>query len=216
MTLPVMLQAATTVRRATWELLAVLGSAALHFVTTLCCDLQAVDQIVLGSGWLGYVLWRARTPGVLAGWGLQRAGLRACSRAASLAFVTGAIACAAIGVARHTFVLDWHLLPLLLVYPLWGLVQQLLVLGIVVGNLERFGMGRFPLALTAGLGFAVVHAPDWPLCGATLVLGVACCTLFLRHRCLWPLGVLHGWLGAVFYRWVLARDPWAEFLSAFA
>ena len=67
----------------------------------------------------------------------------------------------------------------------------------------------------AGLGFAAVHVPDWPLCGATLVLGVVCCILFLRHRCLWPLGVLHGWLGAVFYRWVLARDPWAEFLSAF-
>ena len=201
-------------RRARWELLAVLASAALHFVTTVWNRLVAVDQIVLGSGWLGYVLWRARTPGVLAGWGLRRAGLRACSKAAALACVVGACACAALGVVSGTFVLDANLLPLLLAYPLWGLIQQLLVLGIVVGNLERFGVRRPVLVLVAALGFAAVHVPDWRLCGGTLVLGVVCCALFLRHRCLWPLGVLHGWLGAVFYRWVLARDPWAEMLKA--
>src|SRR5688572_30578115 len=205
-------QAATTVRRATWELCAVLGSVVLHFVTQWY-DVLAVDQIVLGGGWLGYVFWRARTTGVLAGWGLQRAGLHACSRAAMLACGAGAIACAVIGVVRHTFVLDWHLLPLLLVYPLWGLVQQLLVLGIVVGNLEAFGVRRPWLVALASLGFAAVHVPDWPLCGATLVLGAVCCTLFLRHRNLWPLGVLHGWLGACFYRWVLARDPWLDVLA---
>ncbi|HEX5051953.1 MAG TPA: CPBP family glutamic-type intramembrane protease, partial [Planctomycetota bacterium] len=148
-------------------------------------------------------------------WGMQRRGLRACTKAASAFGVVGVAACAVLGLVRGTFVIDVHLLPLLGVYPLWGWAQQLLVLGIAVGNLERFGLGRAWLVAVAALGFAAVHAPDWPLCGATLLLGLACSHLFLRHRCLWPLGVLHGWLGAVFYRWVLARDPWAELLSAF-
>jgi membrane protease YdiL (CAAX protease family) len=73
---------------------------------------------------------------------------------------------------------------------------------------------RAVLVALAALGFAAVHVPDRPLCGATFVLGLVCCTLFLRCRNLWPLGALHGWLGACFYLWVLARDPWAEVLQA--
>jgi len=34
--------------------------------------------------------------------------------------------------------------------------------------------------------------------------------LYFRYRNLWPLGVLHGWLGAFFYLWVLGRDMWVE------
>lgn len=195
------------------EVLAVFASAGLHFVTTLWQHWRAVDQVVLGVGWIVYVVWRARVPGVLARWGLQRAGLAPCARDASVVLVCGAAAIAAIGVARGTFVVDAHLWPLLLVYPLWGWVQQLLVLGIFVGNLEAFGVPRGVLVVLAGLGFAAVHLPDWPLCGATLLLGLVCSALFLRHRNLWPLGVLHGWLGACFYREVLARDPWADVLA---
>ena len=200
--------------RLTWELLAVLASAVLHAVTTLVAQWRSIEQIVLGTGWLGYVLWRAGTPGVLAAWGMQRRGFAACARAAAVALAVGLAATAAIGCARGTFVLDGNLLPLLLVYPIWGWVQQLLVLGVAVGNLERLGVGRGWLVAIAGCGFAAVHLPDWPLCGATLLLGLVCCALFLRFRNLWPLGVLHGWLGACFYRWVLARDPWAELLAA--
>ncbi|HEX5052949.1 MAG TPA: hypothetical protein VFZ65_14330, partial [Planctomycetota bacterium] len=100
-------------RRAALELLAVLASAALHFVTTLWQHLQSLDQIVLGAGWLGYVLWRARTPGVLVAWGMQRRGLRACTKAASAFGVVGVAACAVLGLVRGTFVIDVHLLPLL-------------------------------------------------------------------------------------------------------
>ncbi len=197
-----------------WELLAVLASAALHLLTTLLAGWQAVDQIVLGGGWLAYAVVRARTPGVLAGWGLRAAGGAACRRDAVVVLLVGLAATAGIGVWRGTFVLDGNLLPLLLLYPLWGIVQQLLVLGIVVGNLERLGVARPVLVAVAAVGFAAVHVPDWSLCAATLVLGATCSLLFLRHRNLWPLGVLHGWLGACFYRWVLARDPWAELLAA--
>jgi uncharacterized protein len=196
------------------ELLAVLASAALHFVATTWLHLYGVDVVVLGTGWLAYVVHRARTPGVLARWGLTRANLGPCARAAAVALATGAAAIAAIGLARGTFVLDLALVPLLLAYPLWGWIQQLLVLGIVVRGLEDLGCARAALVPIGAVGFAAVHVPDWPLCAATLTLGVVCCALFLRYRNLWPLGVLHGWLGALFYRCVLARDPWSELLAA--
>jgi hypothetical protein len=38
-------------------------------------------------------------------------------------------------------------------------------------------------------------------------------TIFLRWRNVWPLGICHGWLGVLFYFWVLGRDPWLEILG---
>jgi uncharacterized protein len=79
-------------------------------------------------------------------------------------------------------------------------------------NLDLLGMPRsLVLALTA-LGFAAVHIPDWALCTATGMLGLVIAFLFFRHRNLWPLGIAHGVLGALFYRWVLGRDVWLELL----
>jgi len=204
----------TTTTRRIAEIVAALLSGGVHFVTTLGFAWHGVDQLVLGGGWIGYVLWRARTPGTLAGWGLRREGFRPCVRAATIAFAIGAVACAAIGAALGQLTFDAGILPLLLLYPLWGLVQQLIVLGIVAGNLDAMHAPRVAVVAVAALGFGAVHVPDWPLCGATLVLGVVACLMFLRWRNLWALGVLHGWLGALFYRWVLGRDPWAELIAA--
>jgi hypothetical protein len=198
-----------------FEIAAVLLSAGLHLVSTLLLGWHGVDVVLLGGGWLGYLVWRARTPGALADLGLRREGLRPCLRDVGAVLAVGIGVIAAIGAGRGTLVFDAHVLPLLLLYPLWGIVQQLLVLGIVVGNAQALGAPHWLLVAIAAPGFAAVHVPDWPLCAATFALGVVCCVLFLRWRNLWPLGVLHGWLGAVFYRWVLDRDPWAELLAAF-
>ena len=58
--------------------------------------------------------------------------------------------------------------------------------------------------------FSLVHVPDPQLMVATFVLGLAFTPIYLRWRNLWPLGVLHGWLGAFCYVWVLDRNPWQE------
>ncbi len=58
--------------------------------------------------------------------------------------------------------------------------------------------------------FGAVHVPNWPLAGATTVMGGAFAPLYLRDRTVLPLGVAHGALGALFYVWVLDRDPYAE------
>ena len=200
-------------RRAVLEILAALVSAVIHFATSLGGLGAGVDQLVLGVGWIGYVVYRAYTPGVLEGWGLRREGLHPTLRVSAIALVIGAAACAVVGIARDTLAVDFAIVPLLVLYPLWGLVQQLIVLGIVAGNLDAFGLPRAAIVAIAATGFAAVHVPDWPLCAATLVLGAFAALVFLRWRNLWPLGVLHGLLGAVFYRWVLDRDPWTELVT---
>jgi hypothetical protein len=50
---------------------------------------------------------------------------------------------------------------------------------------------------------------------ATFGLGLVYIPLYLRYRNLWPLGFYHGWLGTLFYLWVLGRDPWVETFGRF-
>jgi hypothetical protein len=106
-----------------------------------------------------------------------------------------------------------HAAWLFLLYPAWGLVQQFLVLAVVVGNLELVpALARrkgWVVVLGAAL-FAAVHGSDGWLVVATFLLELVLVPLYLRYRNLWPLGILHGWLGALFYLWVLGRDIWVE------
>jgi hypothetical protein len=105
------------------------------------------------------------------------------------------------------------MLPLLLLYPIWGLIQQFLIQALVVGNLSRssgaLASGWVVTAISAVL-FGMVHLPEMRLTIATLLLGLAFTPIYLKWRNLWPLGIYHGWLGVFFYFWILRRDPWLE------
>jgi membrane protease YdiL (CAAX protease family) len=57
--------------------------------------------------------------------------------------------------------------------------------------------------------------PEIPLMLTTFGLGLVYIPLYLRYRNLWPLGLYHGWLGTLFYLWVLGRDPWVETFGIF-
>jgi membrane protease YdiL (CAAX protease family) len=69
------------------------------------------------------------------------------------------------------------------------------------------------VAIAAAL-FGAIHLPDLPLTAATTALGAILTPIYLRWRNVWPLGVGHGLLGALFYVEVLGRDPWAEATAA--
>ena len=119
----------------------------------------------------------------------------------------------AFAALQGTLTLHWHMLPLLALYPVWGLVQQFLIQALVVGNLHD-GVpalrSAWKLAPIGAALFSAAHWPDLTLMAATFLLGLAFTPLYLRVRNLWPLGVYHGWLGVLAYYWVLGRDPWTE------
>jgi hypothetical protein len=164
--------------------------------------------------WSIFVLWRVRQDkAVLRDWGFRRANLGRTALVAALVFAVAAAGMAAYAGVRGNLQLPAHALPLLLVYPVWGVIQQFLALGIVVGNLERIhalGRSKAQLALLSALLFGLVHAYDVRLAVGTFLLELVLVPVFLRYRNVWPLGVLHGWLGGLFYLWVLNRDLWAE------
>jgi len=164
-------------------------------------------SVLFWAGYLGF-RWRA-DPAEPRSWGLSRAGARAAARESLLVLLAGAVALAAIGVARGTLVLDAAMLPLALVYPAWALVQQLLLQAMVVRHL--LGVLRpAPAAVAGGALFGLAHWPDAGLMGTCALLGVATTAIWIRHRNLWPLAPCHGWLGILYYHWALGRAPWRE------
>jgi hypothetical protein len=166
------------------------------------------------GGWGGYVGYRAATePAFLRRAGFTRDGLHPAFREVSWLAAGSLAAMAGIGAAQGTLRIDADVLPLLALYPAWGLTQQFLVQGLVTRHLADAGAPPAAIVPTTALLFGAVHVPNWRLTAATTALGGAYAGLYLRHRNLWPLGLYHGWLGAFFYRWVLDRNPWAEMVG---
>jgi hypothetical protein len=106
-------------------------------------------------------------------------------------------------------------LLLFLVYPVWGWVQQFLMLGVLASNLERAGLRHRKGLLIVAVAaiFGLIHVAKWKLMVATFLVELVIVPLYLWQRNLWPLGVLHGWLGGLYYLWVEHRDLWAEYFG---
>jgi hypothetical protein len=164
--------------------------------------------------WIIFIAVRVRRDrNTLERWGFRTDNLLRAALIPIAIFVVAALGFAAYAIARQRFQFPLHVLPLLLIYPLWAVIQQFLVLGIVVGNLAKIdSLKRRPilLVLIGTLVFGGIHLPDPILTVGTTALALLYVPLFLRDRNVLPLGVVHGWIGTLFYLWVLGRDVWAE------
>lgn len=201
--------------RTSWlEVGAVMLTGALHPVFVELLDLRLAFIGVALLGWLSYVVRRLRRDkSLLCQWGFSRAGLLKSFAAASAIALPAAGVMAVIAGRAGSLHLNWHMLPLAILYPLWGLAQQFMVQGLVVRTLtaqrHRF-LSSGSIAILAASLFALVHCPDFTLMALTFGLGLAFTAIYLRWCNLWPLGLYHGWLGLLCYFWVLQRDPWTE------
>ncbi|RTQ50308.1 CPBP family intramembrane metalloprotease [Hymenobacter gummosus] len=166
------------------------------------------------AAWGLYVFVRQRRrPGILAYWGFRTDNFGRVLRLV-LPFGLGAVAaCALIGTYRGSLNLTWHILPILLLYPLWGTVQQFLLIALTAGNLHELPgiqLGRVLIVLLSAALFGAIHYPfGWLMLG-TFVLAVFYGFVYLKERNLYVLGIFHGWLGAIFFYTVVGRDPFME------
>jgi uncharacterized protein len=164
--------------------------------------------------WIGFVVvkWK-RDPTILRVWGFRIDNIKQASKIPALFFAISAFALAMIAVVRGTFSLPSQLPLLLLLYPIWGVIQQFLVLAIVVGNLSYIPALRNRTVWLTVLGamiFGGIHLPNLILTTGTTLLALLYVPLYLKYRNLWPLGVVHGWIGSLFYLWALGINPWVQ------
>lgn len=200
-------------RRAALEIGAVAATGFGHLAFR-AIDASPVFIPLASVSWGTYVVMRARADSsFFRDVGLGKAGLGPAFRAASLVALGGTALMAGVAAAQGSLELHPDLLPLLVLYPAWGTVQQFLVQGLVARNLADAGgwLGSPYLVVpVSALLFGAVHLPDWKLTAATSGLGLAFTPIYLEHRNVWPLGLYHGLLGALFYFWVLGENPWRE------
>lgn len=170
----------------------------------------AYIPVVIG-GWGGYVGYRGLTEeDFFSDLGFTRENLGPAFRDASILAGVATAGMAAYGAATGNLRLEADMLPLLVLYPAWGLTQQMLVQGMVTRHLSDGGLSPYAITPISAATFSSVHIPNWELTAATAGLGAAYAGLYQRHENLWPLGLYHGVLGAEFYVWVLGRNPWKE------
>jgi hypothetical protein len=164
--------------------------------------------------WVAFVITRARrNRTVLRDWGFRTDNFVGPGTASAVVFALAATVFAAYAHLHGTLRFPPHTLLLLLLYPIYGVVQQFLALAVVVDNLERVRAFRRRRWLVVPFGaalFGAAHAFDVRLVAATFLLELVVIPLYLWRRNLWAYGVLHGWVGALFWLWVLGRDQWAE------
>lgn len=212
--------ALTMPQRVQREIAAAIATGALRPVFADILQLKVTFIALVLGCWVPYLAVQAwKRPSVLAEWGFSTVNLKQSFIATALLAAGVLTALAAVASRRGGVMFHWHMLPLLFLYPVWGLFQQLLVQGVVVRPLVLGVTPVVPrataIAVSAAL-FGAIHLPDARLAAATAVMGLVFTPLYLRWNNLWPLGLFHGWLGVAFYFWYLGRDPWTEFFQGSA
>ena len=119
---------------------------------------------------------------------------------------------------QGTINMTWHIIPLLITYPIWGSIQQFLTIGLLAGNLRDFKkikLSKTLIIFMTAVFFSLVHYPSTWLMAGTFILALFYGYVYLKAKNIYVLGLFHGWLGALFYYTVVNQDPFADvFLKA--
>lgn len=169
--------------------------------------------------WISYIFIRLRqVKGLSSYWGLSLASSKKLFKllAPYAFFIIASI------VAYGLFIkpIHWsiHIFFVLILYPIWGTMQQFLIMSLFAGNLQdqkTFNIAKPLIILLTSILFAIVHYPSLPLIVATFLMALIYSTLFLKYRNVIPLGIFHGIIGGLFYFVILNRDAWVEFVAKY-
>jgi len=164
--------------------------------------------------WTVYVYYRYKKDKlVLKDWGFRLDNFKVVFKSIMPFVVVSIISFLIIGYFQGTLNLSWHIIPLLITYPIWGTIQQFLTIGLVAGNLNTLNfvkLNKITVILITAVLFSLVHYPsNWLMIG-TFILAICYGYLYLKSKNLYVLGLFHGWLGALFYYTVVNQDPFAD------
>lgn len=194
------------------ELLAVVITALGKFLFYDILNQRLIFIILIFIFWVSFIYLRIKkSPGILREWGFRTDNFNAVLKNVLPFGIVAFIACFIIGYLRGTTHLHWHLIPLLLIYPIFGILQQFLLMSLLAGNMEKQQKlnVRLIVLITASL-FGLLHYPFYWLMFGTFLLSIFYTFVFLKHRNLYVLGIFHGWLGTIFYYTVMDEDPFLE------
>ncbi len=196
------------------EIIAVTLTAIGKFVFMDHLNIRLPYVIVVIIAWGLYMVYRyKKDKTVLRSWGFRFDNFRSVLKQMLPFAITSIIAFIIIGSIQGTINVTWHVLPLLITYPIWGSMQQFLTIGLIAGNLRELKsikLSKLVIIIVTAVLFSIVHYPSVWLMIGTFILALFYGYIYLRSRNIYVMGLFHGWLGALFYYTVVDRDPFAE------
>ena len=201
-------------KRRIFEILAVFTTGLGKFVFMDLLDYRfpfIVTAIVLWSLYIS--IQTKKTPTILRYWGFRSDNFRPALNIVLPFGIVSILTFFAIGYLRDTLNLTWHIIPILIIYPMWGVIQQFLVIGLVAGNLhdqQKVTLKKVTIILITAALFGGIHYPYVWLMFGTFLLASFYGYVYLKEKNLWVLGLFHGWLGGLFFYTVVNRDPFIE------
>lgn len=103
------------------ETASVIITGILHLIFVEALNAKGVFIAFALIGWTGYIATRVRRDRrLLEVWGFRCDNIRSTFIISGLATAIGVLAMALIALSRGSLSFHWHMLPLLLLYPIWG------------------------------------------------------------------------------------------------
>lgn len=197
-----------------FEITAVLltGAGKIVFMDILQWRLLYISISILG--WAAYVIHRhKKVEAILPYWGFRTDNFKRVIVRILPFGIISVIVFFVVGYRLETINVTWHIIPILMLYPIWGVIQQFLVIGLVAGNLQDLKgnkLNKLVIIFFTALLFGLVHYPHYWLMLGTFILALLYGFIYLKERNVYVMGLFHGWLGALFFYTVVGRDPFAE------
>lgn len=203
-----------------FELAGILVTAALKFIIMDWLNMVAFYVTGTSFFWIAYIIYRAvRDPEITDMWGFRKEGFSQ-TLIFLLPFIVMVIAASLIlgEVNTSVNILNWRFIPVLFLYPLWGLFQQYIMLVLIAGNLtglEKVSLKRYQVILVTSLLFSLIHYPSLILMAFTFVMELIFLLAWFRWRNLLALGLSHGVIATFLLFYILERDLWIELFEWF-
>jgi membrane protease YdiL (CAAX protease family) len=170
--------------------------------------------LIVICAWTAYVVNRNKNiSGLLPFWGFRSDNFKTVALRILPFGIVSVVAFVIVGYFNNTINITWHILPILILYPIWGIIQQFLVVALVAGNLrdlENSRLSHFTIIIVTALLFGLMHYPYYWLMLGTFMLALLYGYIYLKERNIFVMGLFHGWLGALFFYTVVNRDPFVE------
>lgn len=204
----------TSDKRKWFEIMAVVLTGALKYILMDWLELRVFYIVSVCLFWFLYIRKRYLSdPQILRNWGFRKAGFKS-----SILFILPFaivifIVIITYGFWQNSAVVNWHLIPVLLLYPAWGTLQQFMMIALIAGNLKTISsveLSDQQIIFFISILFSVAHYPDVPLMGFTFFMELLFLVAYFKYRNLWSPGLFHGLIGTLLLFFVMGRDVWSE------
>lgn len=197
-----------------FELIALITTGLLKFILLDWLEMRVFFITGICLFWLGYVLYRYSVDHkILVYWGFKKEYIGRSMLFLFPFLAVGIYVAVVLGNLNKSKVDILHLLPVLALYPVWGIVQQFLMICIVAENLSGFkklSRSKPVVIVITSILFGLIHFPDFSLMIFTFAMEVAFLAIYFKWRNLWAVGLAHGWIATFLLYYLHNRDLWTE------